>query len=716
MKKITESPRNTTEASFKAIEELSRSFVTENVIQLIGFFGHQVWAVRKKASDAITAFGEKAVPMISQTVFLTAALDDDTLYWCIRTAGAIGGNGLTGILVPLLTHDRLPKNFKIFVLQSMAGHRDPEVVSLLIASLSDPSWAVRRESAALLQEMGEGVVPALKSAFATGNEDIRYWTVKILGHVMGPGAIDYFRNMLKSPKKETRYYAVAALGEIDSEEAMLALAQTFSDESWLVRAQVAEIFEKRGKQSIKFLKKVFESGNSDARFQTIRLMGKIMGREAKTFIEKILASKETEMKFYAVSALAETNDPDAVSMIVAAFSDEVWLVRKHAAETLAKLGTRAVPRMEALLAESRDENLRHWALTTLAMSGPAGLDALLAAYDPLDKKEKKAVIATLRSVTDERAFDILFRALGDKEWPVRSEAATALEERIGEVRGRLVSAFLSDNADIRFWVTKIASAHPAEVLPALREKFVVPEIPSVEQLKQRTAALILILAAGGEEAGRLLAETLAGNEEDRDYALAALRQTPTVGGLFVTLAEAWCAGDERTRGTLEPFVRGEVVKNADLVRRRLAENPLAWLPLLDFLSGSGDSGALKFLQSLLELESRDVRFRVFRILVASGTIEAIFALMNYFRAAGEDEKIAMLATEVGELNRNQIKAMVDQFRTLAADESLWLAKLLAEWGGAQTTQFAALLSGTRDPKVREWLRKLMDHLEGKEYL
>lgn len=710
-----EAPR-TADAAFARIETLAATLSAENVLGLIQFFAHPIWQARKRASDAIVAFGDKAVPVISQALFLDAAITDDQVYWCIRTAGGIGGSAVNQLLLPLLDHPRLPKNFRVFVLRALADRPDAVVIDKLIAALGDPSWTVRREAADILKGMGEAVSGPIKAAFVTGNEDVRYWAVKVLGHVMGREAVEYFRAMLKAPKKETRYYAVAALGEIDSDEALQALTPLFSDESWLVRAQVAEIFEKRGRKSIPFLKRVFESGTSDARFQTIRLMGKIMGREAKGFIEKILRSKETEMKFYALSALAETSDPDAPMMVANAFQDEVWLVRKHAAETLAKMGSRALPLLQKFLAESRDENVRHWAITSLCALGQAGTPELLTAWDGFDKKEKKGVLASLREAADPASLELLFKALGDREWPVRSEAAAALEARVGECGPRLVPAFLSDNRDVRFWVMKLASSRPAEVAPALRAALAVPEIPSVEQLRSRAAATLLLLAGGGVSAHEALDDIFSGGEEERDYVVSVLRDCPVVPALFETLAEAWCEGDENRRALLAPFVRSEFLKHADAVRQRIAENPNLWLPILELAGAPGSADAQRFLQGLLSVNNRDVRAAAVTRLVSAGTIEGIAAVMAHYRAADEEGKIAVLSVEAPGLSKTQVKAMTDAFRTLSDTEALWIAKLLAEWCADLSTQLSALLAGSRDPKIKEWLRRVLDHLEGKVYL
>lgn len=707
----------TADAAFPKIDALAAQPPgPESVLGLVQYFAHPVWAARKRAADAVAAYGEKAVPYLSQAVFLDAGINDDQIYWSIRVAGEIGGSAVGALLVPLLTHERLPKNFKVFVLRAMSVRPDAAVIDRLVAALGDPSWTVRREAAELLKGIGEPVSGAIKAAFVTGNEDVRYWAVKILGSLMGREAVQYFRGMLKAQKKETRYYAVAALGEIEGEDALLALTPLFSDESWLVRAQVAEIFEKRGKKSIPFLKKVFETGNSDARFQTIRLMGKIMGREAKGFIEKILKSKETEMKFYALSALAETSDPDAPAMIANAFADEVWLVRKHAAETLAKMGVRSLPLLERFLAESKDENIRHFTLVALSLLGSAGVEILRRGFDALDKKEKKTVLSLLRDASDASSLDLLFQALGDREWPVRSEAAQALESRFSDCIPRLVPAFLSESRDVRFWVMKLVSSRPAEVEGALRAKLAVPEMPTIEQLKERAAATILLLSGGGEAAAELLRSTLAQGEDERDYVLDVLRESPMTPSLFETLAAGWCAGDPASRAALEPFLRSEILRQGDLLRRVLATDPLPWLAILDLVPAGSGVDAQRFLQSLLEIEHRDVRAAACRLLVSAGSIESIAAVMAHYRAADEDGKIGVLSVEVPPLSKAQLKAMIDSFRVLPPDEALWIAKLAAEWGAAQAAQFTTHLSATRDPKIKEWLKRILDHLEGKEYL
>ncbi|HNY13308.1 MAG TPA: HEAT repeat domain-containing protein, partial [Candidatus Wallbacteria bacterium] len=290
------------------IEKLGAEGTTEAMISLIQLFSHPKWAARKLASDIMVGFGEKTVPVISQTVFLSQnTLDEDSLYWSIRTLGTIGALA-TPALVTVLNSVVLPKSYKVFVVRAMESCKTKEGIAALINCFNDESWLIRREAGNILMKMGDLVVAHLKAAFTTGSEDVRYWSVKILGGILGKGAIEYFKKMLKSEKRDMRYFAAAALGEIGDEEALDSLAETFSDDSWLVRAQVAEILEKKGKAAVKVLKKVLEAGSSDAKFMAIKLMSKILGKDAVNYISKIVSTADTDLKFFGLSALAETMD------------------------------------------------------------------------------------------------------------------------------------------------------------------------------------------------------------------------------------------------------------------------------------------------------------------------------------------------------------------------------------------------------------------------
>lgn len=700
---------------YARIEKLAHSSNMEDRLQLISFFGHPVWAVRKRAAELMSRHGEGAVPALTQTVFLDQNVDTDTLYWCIRCAGDIGGSAVKGVLIPMLRQERLPDNYKSYVIRSMAGNQDPEIIQILIGLLGDPSWAIRREAAEVLQECGDQALPAIKKAFSSGNEDIRYWAVKILGHVLGAEAVEYFHNLLRSKTKETRYYAATALGEIDTPEAMKSLSELFSDESWLVRAQVAEIFERKGREAIPYLRSIFEKGNSDARFQTIRLMGKISGREARSFIEKILHSKETEMKFYAITALAENADNEGIETLIGCFTDNVWLVRKHASEALSRMGHLVLEKMERFLMDSRDENARYWAIVTLSQMGADGAATIVRHFTVLEKKEKKVALSQLNELSSPDTMELLFTSLDDREWPVRSEAARILGNFIPETARFFPERWLKGSNDARHWLCQLAAEHGSVLAPVLQTLLAETTGEDPDSLHLRLSTRILLFGTGTPEAHVSMINLLV-QEDELEFFIDSLSSKPIHSGLFRILAECFTDPNYPQGINFEPLIRVHLQNHAPVIRELAGRDCSRYGLFIDMGAETSDDQSLKFLQQFFNSESLDVKNKVFQYIAQSSSLDALTLLLDHFRQCDDNERLLIISTRVKQIDRTGIKNIVDRFRILGDSDSRWLARLLVEWAAEQQNQFELLLATTSDPKVKHWLDRILKHLNGTEFL
>jgi HEAT repeat protein len=725
--KSTRTPRNNeplTDEVKRQIESLRQPASSESIISLIQFFGHPKWLARKLASEAIASLGEKAIPIVSQTVFLSQSLDEDSLYWSIRTFGMIGHQASTA-LVTLLNSTNIPSQYKVFIIRAFETCKTKESINTLIGCFSDDSWLIRREAANVLVKMGEMVVPYLKASFSGGNEDIRYWSVKVLGGILGKGAIEYFKKMLKSEKRDMRYFAAAALGEIEDEEALDALCEAFSDDSWLVRAQVSEILEKKGKSSLGILKKVLETGSSDAKFLSIKLMSKVMGKDAVAYISNIAQTADTELKFFTLSALTETMNENVIPLLIDALSDKIWLVRKHASSLLEKYGAMAAPHLIQILDKNRDENMRYWALTTLGSIGKTARDEMKKVFNTVDKKEKITLIQALSHDSIVELMPELFECFADTHWPVRNEAY----KKLAEVPEYLVPAIFEfynhANPDIKYWagqlINNFQSIISQSLLKCLNSSCAPGDLG--EELKKDALAMLLSMTQP-EVIINMVEHAIANNDAAM---LEKIKASEFYEGIFnLYLSENYDAYNGQAKNFITGVLKSGCDSHSDFIINHANNNIAAGDKICSVIAMAKNhelrqlyarlAGAPSPAAEESQQENQDFTAPRPQKQASFSSAAVLEEKLNIFLSLDEKDKLNFISEEKPIKDEKMLKLLITQFRVAGESDCRWVALLIIEWWPDQLNYITALKENTANPKLKYWLDKITRHINGVEFI
>src|SRR4029077_8126691 len=117
----------------------------------------------------------------------------------------------------------------------------------------------------------------------------------------------------------------------------------------------------------------------------------------------------------------------AVQLGLAAFKDSLQAVRRHAADTYAALGERAVPAREAAAA-SRDHDTKYWAVQTLGGIGRPGLSAMRRLLARPELETRALGLQGFANIEFPDEFlPVLLPLLNDDHWPFRRQAAECLQ-------------------------------------------------------------------------------------------------------------------------------------------------------------------------------------------------------------------------------------------------------------------------------------------------
>ena len=131
-------------------------------------------------------------------------------------------------------------------------------------------------------------------------------------------------------------------------------------------------------------------------------------------LRDLLISADPEIRWWALRALAEINDPQVSQLLSPYLQDPDPAVRQCAALALRQQpATQAIPGLIACL-EVEDKLLAHLASDALVAAGPQAVPALLEIVQNGPQPSRLGAVRALALLEDQRAIPALFQALDDE--------------------------------------------------------------------------------------------------------------------------------------------------------------------------------------------------------------------------------------------------------------------------------------------------------------
>ncbi|MBF0547382.1 MAG: HEAT repeat domain-containing protein [Candidatus Riflebacteria bacterium] len=443
----------------------------QGIPALLKALGDEKWPVRKAASEALIKYGEEVIPAIEQIMARTN--DEDVRFWAIKTLGKLGVKAQRILLEALRTGN---KQLRYVIAAALGESGDRRVIKVLIDSLADPDWTIRKSATQALAEIGENAIDCLIEALFEPNEDVRDGCLLALVRVgtnainrlltaietmddnqrylirksmvkMGNRVVEPLLRLFKSRKPEIMSFCAATLGEIGNPKSVPILLEGLSHESWTVRRSCAYALGDIGEKGVDKIAEALKSPNDDVRYWVTRILESI-GEPGMAYLVGALTDKNKSIRYFAAKALRSSNNPEIIRHLVRALADKSWSVRKVAAESIAKMDD--IP-IEHLLRNisSDNEDIRHWIGNILEEIGAARLEQIHECLKMKDAELKLYACQALGSIADPRSTDVLIEALQDpNEW-TRIYAAIALG-KIGDERAivPLIRSLSDRNAEV----------------------------------------------------------------------------------------------------------------------------------------------------------------------------------------------------------------------------------------------------------------------------
>ena len=293
---------------------------------------------------------------------------------------------------------------------------------------------------------GSAVLPIIES-LKDEEAEVRAAAARALGAFHDERALAPLIEILKDRKPEVRAAAIHSLRLIGDSGAIDGLVHALADYSHAVRWQAASALNAIGWRpgnNLEFvLRSVALGQHEDAA---------VHGAEAVESLVKALEDRTCPRRHAAAAALGKTGDARAVQPLEGVLKDEDVQVRVAAVEALASIGVPQSSTSLFNLLNDSDHHVRATAIESLGRMGDARIVDYIAASlinDPSWDVRKLSVEA-LGRIKEDRATQLLWRALNDPDHDVRQTTATALGQ-IPDPRsiGPLVLSLKDENSSVR---------------------------------------------------------------------------------------------------------------------------------------------------------------------------------------------------------------------------------------------------------------------------
>ena len=573
------------EIRFFACSAIGNLKVPQGVTPLLRALGDPKWRVRKSASDALVKYGEPVIAPLQQVLNITN--DEDIRFWTIKTLGKLGPKAQRFLLEALRSGD---KQTRYVIAAALGESGDKRVIKVLIESLADPDWTIRKSATMALAEIGDNAIDLMFEYLRGPNEEIRDGCLRALVKAgndslqrlfdevinmddnhrylirksmvkIGARIVEPLMRLFKLNNPEIRAFAASTLGEIGNPRAVPVLVEGLSDKDWNVRRSCAYALTEIGERGVDKIAEALKSSNDDVRYWVTRILESI-GEPGVPYLEKALRDTNKEIRFFSAKALGSAFDSSVTKSLILALADEVWSVRKAAAESLCKLDNLPIEEVMRFLS-SDNEDIRYWVNHVIKEVGhkyvgkiveamrrgdaelrlfacqaaglienePELIDALIVSLKDDSEWVRIYAAISLGRSGDERSIVPLIRCFSDRNTEVHRNVVHSFEKMGKKVHKELIKCIESEDPDLRKnSALALGEMHDAEgldhIIMLLEDSDVSVRAVAAESLSSfpcnKTRAVLNHALGDSEKKVRLSAIKAIGNLGAEEDALALM--------------------------------------------------------------------------------------------------------------------------------------------------------------------------------------------------
>ncbi|MDP7422058.1 MAG: HEAT repeat domain-containing protein, partial [bacterium] len=184
-------------------------------------------------------------------------------------------------------------------------------------------------------------------------------------------------------------------------------------------------------------------------------------------LAELLENGEAEERHGALDSLDKLEGVEPLMLMIKAFGNSMWVIRRRASEIMAGKGEKAIPLLEPHLNDANDD-ISYWSIRALAGFGESAIKPLQTLLKDKECDKRLFAVTALGETGHTAAVDPLIEALGDPVWSVRKAACEALMGIGKETVPKLRAAIQNPNLNTKYWSVKaLGRIMGKEAVPAL---------------------------------------------------------------------------------------------------------------------------------------------------------------------------------------------------------------------------------------------------------
>ncbi|MCK5684721.1 HEAT repeat domain-containing protein, partial [bacterium] len=384
---------------------------------------------------------------------------------------------------------------------------------------------------------------------------------------------------------------------------------------------------------------------------------------------KVLQEGTTTEKLKAIKEIENDRDfSQGIVILIQAFADECWIVRKSAHEALVGRGDEVVNKLEANF-PFENPDIAYWTVKTYEKLGGSNYRQIIKMLDSHDSLTISACLRALGNFSNDEVVSLLIHCLKDTDWYIRKEAARSLEKIGDYALAPLKQAFVdnmnrSESEDVSYWTIRLlARIIGVKAIPSFMNLF------KSEKQNIRYYAVTALGEIDDEEATKYLINAL----EDKSWIIR-----------------------ERSAELLK--ARGEsVISTLKAAFYSKGSDTKFWT--IKILSSIMGSGGIEFLAKVAKSEEEEIKYFVINALGENQDEQSIRLLISFFQ-----EKSWILRKRASEIlqkiGNRSIDYLIENTKSDNKDERYFSLNTLAYIGGRAHDYLAGLLE-SGDYKVKQ---------------
>ena len=480
------------EQKIEALDSVVEKKNPDTVQILIEALSDLKWPVRKHAAGLLAQIGSSATEALGKAM---ASENEDTRFWAVKALVQIGQPSVP-LLKKALRHGT--RHMCCHAATALGDIGDKTSIPLLVEALGHQVWSVRSNAYDSLVKFGDSALPALEEAVDSDDENVLYWSARALGKIGGRSR-EILLKALRTGTEQHRFIVAAALAETGDSRIIALLVKNCCEGNWIVRKRSADALSEIGRLAINPIVEALRESAGRKGYWLIYALSKMgsvgrgalkqllitcgenfrwnvkeelsdIGEDLLTVFQELAVEDDKNVRFFAITCLGESiRSARSDDVLMKALADPCWSVRKIAANGLAARGIAIMDRLNLAL-ETGDEDIRFWVTYIFRRMGSTGFKYLIDALGDSNSSIAYFAASALGDVHDETVVRPLIRALGNKHWPVRKNAATSLMKLSHLCISSLVNYINDENEDIQYWIGKILSEKGSEEIETIISK------------------------------------------------------------------------------------------------------------------------------------------------------------------------------------------------------------------------------------------------------